>query len=174
MTTRLQEIQNSYEHRFNCMICLCPRLQMVTGYCQHRICTQCLYNEDGIRKPCLDNCPTCQMEDSFPVMRPAIPEDTVEIQRCLGVRACPHSGCVMELWEWELEEHLKLCPNRQPSPPKQTSKKRKSVRKSEDASKTTRLTRSSTFNIGSRRSQDHRDMRRQTRRSTQYQTLYDQ
>lgn len=55
--------------RFNCMICLCPRLQMVSGYCQHRICTQCLYNEDSIRKPSLDKCPTCQKEEAFPVIR---------------------------------------------------------------------------------------------------------
>lgn len=125
------------------MICLCPRLQMVSGYCQHRICTQCLYNEDSIRKPSLDKCPTCQKEEAFPVIRyfsdcrsckiwiihctklldvnliwywfnqffyfnrPAIPEDIIEIQRCLGVRACPHSGCTMECWEWEMEEHLK-------------------------------------------------------------------
>ena len=55
--------------RFNCMICLCPRLEMVSGYCQHRICTQCLYNEDNIRKPSLDKCPTCQKEEAFPVIR---------------------------------------------------------------------------------------------------------
>lgn len=55
--------------RFNCMICLCPRLEMVSGYCQHRICTQCLYNEDSIRKPSLDKCPTCQKEEAFPVIR---------------------------------------------------------------------------------------------------------
>lgn len=44
---------------------------------------------------------------SFALHRPAIPEDVIEIQRCLGVRACPHSGCTMECWEWEMEEHLK-------------------------------------------------------------------
>lgn len=43
----------------------------------------------------------------FALHRPAIPEDVIEIQRCLGVRACPHSGCTMECWEWEMEEHLK-------------------------------------------------------------------
>nr|XP_022330018.1 uncharacterized protein LOC111128595 [Crassostrea virginica] len=121
--TALREIQSSYEQRFNCMICLCPRLEMVSGYCQHRICTQCLYNEDNIRKPSLDKCPTCQKEEAFPVIRPAIPEDVIEIQRCLGVRSCPHTGCSMEFWEWEMEEHLKSCPNRQPSPPKPALRK---------------------------------------------------
>ena len=61
--------RNIYFFRFNCMICLCPRLEMVSGYCQHRICTQCLYNEDNIRKPSLDKCPTCQKEEAFPVIR---------------------------------------------------------------------------------------------------------
>ncbi|XP_048733665.1 uncharacterized protein LOC125649873 [Ostrea edulis] len=169
MTERLREIQTSYEQRFNCILCLCPRLEMVVGNCQHRICSQCVYNKDGIRKPSLDKCPTCLKEDAFPVVRPVIPEDVVEIQRCLGVRACPHSGCTLELWEWEMEEHLKLCPNRQPLPPEQISKKKRSIiRKTEEATKTTRVTRSSTFNMGSRRSLDPRVVRRQLRRSTQH------
>lgn len=174
MTARLQEIQSSYEQRFNCMICLCPRLEMVSGYCQHRICTQCLYNEDSIRKPSLDKCPTCQKEEAFPVIRPAIPEDVIEIQRCLGVRACPHSGCTMECWEWEMEEHLKSCPNRQPSPPKQTPKKRRSLMpRTEDTPKMSRVTRSSTFNLGNSRLEDFQMGRRRMnlRRSTQQQTL---
>jgi hypothetical protein len=55
--------------RFNCILCLCPRLEMVVGHCQHRVCCQCVYNKDGLRKPSLDKCPTCQREDAFPVIR---------------------------------------------------------------------------------------------------------
>lgn len=162
---------------------------------------------------------------SFALLRPAIPEDVIEIQRCLGVRACPHSGCTMECWEWEMEEHLKWvshrivsvnyknlkwlsvygeinkiwiesqltvhgngfklkilrmrkfcrsCPNRQPSPPKQTPKKRRSLMpRTDDTPKMSRVTRSSTFNLGNSRPEDFQMGRRRMnlRRSTQQQTL---
>lgn len=99
------------------MVCLCPKLKMVYGYCQHRVCEDCLYNEDNARHPCMQKCPTCQIEDAFPVFRPDIPEDSIELQKCLGVRSCTNKGCTVEMWEWEMEDHLRVCPNRLQSTP---------------------------------------------------------
>ncbi|XP_060081619.1 TNF receptor-associated factor 6-like [Ylistrum balloti] len=110
-TSVLEATQNVFEQRFNCIVCLSPRLKMVYGLCQHRVCDDCLYNND-IRRPSFDKCPTCLKEDMFPLIRPDIPEDSIEHQRCLGVRSCPHEGCTVEMWEWEMESHLMVCPNR--------------------------------------------------------------
>ncbi|XP_013417267.1 uncharacterized protein LOC106178581 [Lingula anatina] len=106
----LTAAQASYEQRFNCIICWNPKLRMVYGSCQHRVCEECLYNEVGKRRRGLSRCPTCQREDAFPVDRPDIPEDNVEMQKRLGVIPCPNSGCDIQTWEWELEEHLSHCP----------------------------------------------------------------
>ena len=54
--------------RFGCCICLGPKLNMVSGQCQHRICDDCLYEKDN-RRICMKNCPVCSYEDSFPVKR---------------------------------------------------------------------------------------------------------
>ncbi|XP_076305849.1 uncharacterized protein LOC143222773 isoform X2 [Tachypleus tridentatus] len=83
---------------------------MVTGMCQHRICTECLYDsENGALKTSMSRCPTCQKSAVFPPERPNIPEDNILIQKMLGVRQCPNSGCFNEFWEWELSDHLKEC-----------------------------------------------------------------
>ncbi|KAK3093629.1 hypothetical protein FSP39_018290 [Pinctada imbricata] len=79
---------------------------MVYGSCQHRVCADCLYDENN-RRPSMKACPTCQRDNAFPLLRPNIPEDTLAIQRCLGVRACTNKGCRMEFWEWELENHIR-------------------------------------------------------------------
>ncbi|XP_063429256.1 uncharacterized protein LOC134712051 [Mytilus trossulus] len=124
-SSALEEIQNNYEQRFNCGICMCPKLKMVYGTCQHRICVDCLYCNYDSRRPSMDKCPTCQKDDAFPPFRPDIPEDNIESQRCLGIRSCTNSGCPIEMWEWELEEHLLICPNRADSPAA-TAKRRRS------------------------------------------------
>ncbi|KAK7104393.1 uncharacterized protein [Littorina saxatilis] len=114
----LRETQESYEQRFNCLVCLCPRLEMVTGMCQHRVCVDCLYEEEGQLKNSFVKCPVCQHRGTFPAARPEIPEDNIKLMQCLGVRVCPnHSrGCNLEMWEWEIEDHLRLCTIRQRSP----------------------------------------------------------
>lgn len=114
-SSALEDIQNTYEQRFNCGICMCPKLMMVYGSCQHRICVDCLYCDD-VRRPSMEKCPTCLKDEAFPVIRPDIPEDNIESQRCLGIRSCTNAGCTIEIWEWELEEHLVSCPNRIDSP----------------------------------------------------------
>lgn len=95
---------------------MCPRLKMVYGSCQHRICVDCLYSNLDVRRPSMQKCPTCQKIDAFPLFRPDIPEDNIESQWCLGVRECTNSGCQIEVWEWELEDHLLTCPNKIDSP----------------------------------------------------------
>ncbi|KAL5008576.1 hypothetical protein ScPMuIL_014157 [Solemya velum] len=107
----LTNVQNTYEQRFNCPICLCPKLKMVYGSCQHRICQDCLYDADDIIRQSLQRCPSCQKEGSFPDQRPDIPDDNIELQKCLGMRVCVN-GCDVELWEWEIEEHVRVCPKR--------------------------------------------------------------
>lgn len=96
----------SFEQRFNCLICWAPKLRMIYGSCQHRLCESCLYDKQGIRRLGLARCPTCQKEDAFPETRPDIPEDNVEIQFQLGVRKCPNSRCKLQLWHWEVPDHL--------------------------------------------------------------------
>lgn len=51
--------------RFGCCICLSPKLRMISGRCQHRICEDCLYDKEE-RRHCMDVCPMCSMVDSFP------------------------------------------------------------------------------------------------------------
>jgi len=109
----------SFEQRFNCLICWTPNLRMIYGSCQHRLCENCLYDKNGNRRTGLERCPTCQRENAFPETRPDIPEDNMEIQVHLGVRKCPNSRCKLQMWHWELPDHLQNCP-------RSTPKKRKS------------------------------------------------
>lgn len=67
----------------------------------------CLYDSDGMRRDGLDRCPTCQLEDAFPIFRPSIPEDNIAIQSQIGVVSCTSPGCEAEMWHWELENHLR-------------------------------------------------------------------
>jgi len=97
----------SFEQRFNCLICWSPKLRMVFGLCQHRLCEDCLYNSWGLRRIGLEKCPTCQMDSAFPYLKPSIPEDNIAIQRQLGVVKCPNEGCGLEMWCWEQEKHLR-------------------------------------------------------------------
>ncbi|WAR19540.1 hypothetical protein MAR_001378 [Mya arenaria] len=94
-TSELESFQQSYEQRFGCCICLGPRLQMVSGQCQHRICVDCLYVDEE-RRPCMEVCPVCSQSDSFPRKRPILPSQVLEVQKCLGVQLC-QSGCGAEM-----------------------------------------------------------------------------
>ena len=96
----------SFEQQFNCLICWTPSLRMIYGSCQHRLCENCLYDEEGNRRIGLEKCPTCQREDVFPLTRPDVPEDNMEIQHRLGIRRCPNSGCDLQMWSWELSDHI--------------------------------------------------------------------
>ena len=96
----------SFEQRFNCLICWAPNLRMIYGSCQHRLCENCLYDKLGNRKVGLERCPTCQRENTFPLTKPDIPEDNVEIQAHLGVRKCPNGRCNLQMWHWEIPDHL--------------------------------------------------------------------
>jgi hypothetical protein len=80
---------------------------MVYGSCQHRLCVNCLYDSNGLRRSGLERCPTCQREDAFPALKPNIPEDNVAIQHQMGVVNCTSPGCGVEMWCWELEGHLR-------------------------------------------------------------------
>ena len=97
--------QFTIERRFNCVVCLCARFQMVYGRCQHRICTGCAYGTDGILRQQCRRCPSCQQEGSFPERKPTIPEDNIELQKLIGVTACENEGCEQEFWSWEKAEH---------------------------------------------------------------------
>ncbi|XP_064602647.1 uncharacterized protein LOC135468366 [Liolophura sinensis] len=108
-TSKLLEIQSNYERSFNCLVCLTPKLRMVYGSCQHRICEQCLYSDEGERRPGMEKCPYCQREESFPIQRPDIPEDNIHQQKCLGISRCPDRNCNLEMWVWELSEHEQEC-----------------------------------------------------------------
>ena len=96
----------SFEQRFNCLICWAPKLRMIYGSCQHRLCENCLYDKQDNRRVGLERCPTCQRENAFPARRPDIPEDNIEIQVQLGVRKCPNSRCNLQMWHWEIPDHL--------------------------------------------------------------------
>lgn len=80
-------------------------------------------------------------------------------------------------FKWKIlrmRKFCRSCPNRQPSPPKQTPRKRRSLMpRTEDTPKMSRVTRSSTFNLGNSRPEDFQMGRRRMnlRRSTQQQTL---
>ncbi|XP_078684558.1 uncharacterized protein LOC144918011 isoform X2 [Branchiostoma floridae x Branchiostoma belcheri] len=102
-----QRAQKEMEDSFNCPICLAPRLRMVTGLCQHRVCDSCLYDDSGTLS--LKCCPVCQEEGCFRQTRPIIPEDSILAQRQLGVVTCPNDGCQEELWKWELKDHRRVC-----------------------------------------------------------------
>ncbi|XP_059156365.1 uncharacterized protein LOC131941254 [Physella acuta] len=107
----LKDAQSCFEQRFNCIVCMEPKLEMVYGWCQHRLCADCLYNQDSTLRTNLQRCPICAKLGSFPTTRPDIPEDSVELQKCLGVRVCPNSvrGCKTNIWDWEMDEHLSTC-----------------------------------------------------------------
>lgn len=98
--------KTTLEQKFNCLICWGPKLRMVYGSCQHRLCENCLYDEDGKRRAGVKRCPVCCKENSFPERRPIIPEDNVEVQVQLGIRKCLYDGCGLEMWHWELFQHL--------------------------------------------------------------------
>lgn len=121
----LQELGENYEssdwnvnieRRFSCVVCLSPKFEMVYGLCQHRICTSCGYGSNGVLNVAFHRCPTCQQENVFPSLKPSIPEDNVTSQKFLGVRACGNEGCNQEIWLWEREEHMLICPYRNLSP----------------------------------------------------------
>ena len=97
--------QISIEQRFNCVICLCARFEMVYGRCQHRICTRCAYGSSDVLRVEFQHCPSCQQEDVFPDKKPTVPEDNIELQKLLGVTACQNNGCKQEFWSWEKIEH---------------------------------------------------------------------
>ncbi|XP_071081105.1 uncharacterized protein [Haliotis cracherodii] len=142
------ETQNNYEQRFNCAVCLCPKLHMVYGYCQHHFCVDCLYDAGGNIRTSMIKCPTCQMDSAFPKTRPDIPDDNLEMMRCLGVQLCENKGCDVELWQWELEDHVRSCPNRVATPktpysrhrvkPESSKSTKKAKKESVDSPPTTR------------------------------------
>ncbi|XP_050407458.1 uncharacterized protein LOC126822552 [Patella vulgata] len=136
--------QIAMEQRFNCVVCLCPRLKMVYGICQHRVCVECLYGENGAIRLSMLKCPICQNSNVFPPWKPDILEDTVELQKCLGIQQC--GNCGMELWSWELENHESGCLKKKSLPKTPTTNRKmrflsKSVskrRSSDDATSSSR------------------------------------
>lgn len=93
------------ERRFSCVVCLSAKFKMVYGLCQHRICTTCGYEPNGMLKMGFRRCPTCQQENVFPSVQPNIPEDNIICQKLCGVRVCRYDGCGQEVWAWEKEDH---------------------------------------------------------------------
>ncbi|XP_036363210.1 tripartite motif-containing protein 3-like [Octopus sinensis] len=119
--------KNCNEQRFCCMVCLCPRLRMVYGKCQHKFCVDCLYNnkDNSLR---IMSCPLCNQTGQFPEKKPVIPDDNIEIQKCLGIVECPNEGCNYEMWSWDQEQHFNECPNRKsPATKKKTSTYKNSI-----------------------------------------------
>nr|XP_054758591.1 uncharacterized protein LOC129264695 [Lytechinus pictus] len=102
-----EQDQQHFESRIECGICLQPRLEMVTGKCQHRFCVRCMYDSKETRREGMKKCPSCQQDSAFPNVRPVIPEDLIEIQRALGVRKCERCGD--EMWIRELLDHQRTC-----------------------------------------------------------------
>ncbi|ESO87714.1 hypothetical protein LOTGIDRAFT_234958 [Lottia gigantea] len=134
MFSSLTKEQIALEQRFNCIVCLCPRLQMVYGLCQHRVCVSCLYSESGAIRLSMLKCPICQNSNVFPPWKPDILEDTIELQKCLGIRQC--SGCTMELWDWEIENHEEYCQKKKQVPKTPSNNKKiKFLTRSESARK---------------------------------------
>ncbi|KAH9495070.1 hypothetical protein Btru_018755 [Bulinus truncatus] len=113
------ESRECYEQRNNCIICSEPKLKMVYGLCQHKLCVDCLYIDKQIR-PNMLRCPLCGRMNSFPTILPIIPEDNIEHQRSLGIRECPNKnrGCKATMWTWELDNHLRTCASVQIAVPK--------------------------------------------------------
>ncbi|XP_022083196.1 uncharacterized protein LOC110975223 [Acanthaster planci] len=109
-TKELTDVQQNFEKRFSCPICLDPKLKMVVSVCQHRICSDCLYDQDNKLHKAMQNCPSCKRQNAFPEDRPDIPEDAILIQRHLGVTECPLDGCKAGLWIWDVEKHIESCP----------------------------------------------------------------
>ena len=56
-------------YRFSCAICLTPKLRMVYGICQHKLCEDCLYGNTGLRSHFLEKCPTCGLLEAYPRLR---------------------------------------------------------------------------------------------------------
>jgi len=102
-------VQKLFEQRFSCPVCWCPKLRMVSGLCQHRVCEDCLYQDGVFLSSGFQRCPSCQQEKVFPAIKPVIPEDNIEIQKNLAIMACENEGCGQEFWAWEYSEHKKNC-----------------------------------------------------------------
>uniref|UniRef100_A0A0B6YQ46 RING-type domain-containing protein n=1 Tax=Arion vulgaris TaxID=1028688 RepID=A0A0B6YQ46_9EUPU len=111
MMESLLAAQTIHEKRYNCIVCMEAKLDMVYGSCQHRLCSSCLYDERGILRSDMQRCPICAKHLAFPQIRPDIPEDNIAVQKYLGVRECPHKdqGCRSQFWDWEMEDHLCIC-----------------------------------------------------------------
>eukprot|EP00118_Oscarella_pearsei_P001238 m.6952 g.6952 ORF g.6952 m.6952 type:complete len:147 (+) comp17288_c0_seq1:39-479(+) len=97
------------ERRHSCIVCLSPKLRMVWGLCQHRVCADCLYNADGWIIPIFESCPICHHPGSFPKRKPIIPEENIDIQINLGVTRCTVEDCPIECWNWEIDDHIRRC-----------------------------------------------------------------
>ncbi|CAG5132548.1 unnamed protein product, partial [Candidula unifasciata] len=104
---------------YNCIVCMEAKLEMVSGSCQHRLCSCCLYLDNGCLKPDMHKCPVCGKYLAFPQKRPTIPEDLIEMQRYLGVKECPNKdrGCKFQMWDWELDDHCSMCQFGKPPTP---------------------------------------------------------
>ncbi|XP_038044077.1 uncharacterized protein LOC119718747 [Patiria miniata] len=123
-TEELTDAQHNFEKRFSCPVCLDPKLKMVVSSCQHRTCSDCLYDQTDKLRVAMKKCPTCQRENAYPEDRPDIPEDNILIQRQLGVTECPLDGCKAGLWMWDVEKHIESCPHAVVSPKPKGGKKR--------------------------------------------------
>ncbi|CAL1539078.1 unnamed protein product [Lymnaea stagnalis] len=106
----MSDSQVNYEMRFNCVICMEPKLEMVYGHCQHRFCADCLYINSVLRES-MNKCPMCARPNSFPLVRPKVSDDSIQMQKIIGIAECPNKvlGCKHTMWEWEVEDHLRAC-----------------------------------------------------------------
>ena len=101
------DFQEYFDQAFSCPICLCPKLRMVYGACQHKVCVDCLYDEKCTRNTALDRCPVCLKDGVFPLTMPDIPKDNEMVMFLAGVRKCNAQGCQEQFWYWEMESHIK-------------------------------------------------------------------
>ncbi|CAH1793031.1 unnamed protein product [Owenia fusiformis] len=110
----LRSAQHHCETLFQCPVCWLPKLEMVYGTCQHRVCVDCVYRA-GVLRSEFSKCPTCNQKFPFPLYRPIIPDDNIEVQKKLGITRCQNStSCKTEMWLWEIEEHNKVCKFKKP------------------------------------------------------------
>ncbi|BFZ06784.1 hypothetical protein BsWGS_09823 [Bradybaena similaris] len=61
--------RSEHEKRFSCIVCMEAKLEMVSGSCQHRLCSSCLYLDNGYLKPNMQKCPLCGKSAAFPGTR---------------------------------------------------------------------------------------------------------